>query len=177
MDASGYCVYIHETSDGRKYIGMTKQDTSERFHNGEGYAFNKPFYDAIKKEGWKNIKHTIVCKGLSLQEAAQLEIELIREFDTTNADNGFNTYIGNSGKMRNRHKVKKASDFGKKLKAIRKSKGMTMQQLADKIGTSQPAISYFESGSNYPQMCVLEKIAKTLGVKIEDLIGKEGNND
>ena len=130
MNQSDFCVYIHETSDGRKYIGMTKQDTDERFHNGEGYVFNKPFYDVIKKEGWENIKHTIVCNGLSLQEAAQLEIELIREFDTTNKDKGFNTYIGNSGKIRNRHKVKIDPYLGKKLKSIRKSKGMTMQQLA-----------------------------------------------
>jgi DNA-binding XRE family transcriptional regulator len=168
---------MHETSDGRKYIGMTKQEAEKRFHNGEGYAFNKPFYDVIKKEGWENIKHTIVCSGLSLQEAAQLEIELIREFDTTNKDKGFNTYIGNSGKIRNKHKVEIDPCFGKKLKSLRKSKGMTMQQLADIIGTSQPAISFFESGSNYPKLSVLEKLATALSTTVEELIGKEGNND
>ena len=88
IDANKFCVYIHELPDGRKYIGMTSRKPEHRFHkDGSGYRNNIEFYSEIQKIGWENIKHIIVISGLSLQEAAQLEIELIREYETTNPEN------------------------------------------------------------------------------------------
>lgn len=60
--------------------------------------------------------------------------------------------------------------FGRYIQKIRKSKNITQEELAEKIGTSQTWIAYIETGRNRPNIKMLEKIAKVLGVKAKDLI-------
>ena len=66
--------------------------------------------------------------------------------------------------------TKKDYKFGRFLQKIRQSKGVTQEELAEKIGTSQTWIAYIETGRNKPNLEMLEKIAKALGVKVKDLI-------
>lgn len=51
--------------------------------------------------------------------------------------------------------------------------GMTQQELAHKLKTKQSGIARLESGRNYPSLKTLEKIAKILGVKIQNPLGVE----
>lgn len=60
--------------------------------------------------------------------------------------------------------------FGRYLQKIRKSKNITQEELAEKIGTSQTWIAYIETGRNQPNLDMLQKIAKVLGVKTKELI-------
>lgn len=46
-----YTVYVHITSDGKRYYGATKQDIKKRWKNGRGYKHNKYFNDVIQKYG------------------------------------------------------------------------------------------------------------------------------
>lgn len=56
------------------------------------------------------------------------------------------------------------------LQKVRQSKDITQEELAEKIGVSQTWIAYLETGRNKPNLKMLEKIAKALGVKVKDLI-------
>lgn len=49
----------------------------------------------------------------------------------------------------------------------RLEKGLTQQQLAEKIGTKQSAIARLESGSTNPSVAFLEKVSKALGSKLQ----------
>ena len=90
-----YKVYCHELFDGRKYIGITCQETRNRWrHDGTGYKTCKHFYRAINKYGWDNFKHYILFENLSKEEAEKKELELIKEYNTTNSKNGFNVLQG-----------------------------------------------------------------------------------
>lgn len=60
--------------------------------------------------------------------------------------------------------------FARFLQKVRQSKNVTQEELAEKIGTSQTWIAYIETGRNKPNLKMLEKIAKALGVKVKDLI-------
>jgi transcriptional regulator with XRE-family HTH domain len=51
-----------------------------------------------------------------------------------------------------------------------KSKGLTQEQLAEKIGTSTPWIGQLETGRELPNVKMLAKIARALQVKVKDLI-------
>ena len=70
-----YCVYKHTTPSGKVYIGITCRNPKTRWGYGSGYK-SQVFDRAIKKYGWKNIKHEIVLTGLTEQEASAKEREL-----------------------------------------------------------------------------------------------------
>lgn len=59
--------------------------------------------------------------------------------------------------------------FGKRVAEVRKSKGVTQQQLAESIGMSVVAIAYIETGKRWARLGTLNKIAKHLKVNISDL--------
>lgn len=92
-----YTVYMHISPSGKRYIGITCRKPEHRWSNGKGYKYNKHFASAIEKYGWDNFEHIIVTKGLSEEEAKWLEIELIREWDSTNKEKGYNITLGGDG--------------------------------------------------------------------------------
>lgn len=49
------------------------------------------------------------------------------------------------------------------LKAIREEKGFTQEEVARKIGTSQPTYCNIESGARNPSVKTAKQIAATLG--------------
>lgn len=59
--------------------------------------------------------------------------------------------------------------FGKRVAEVRKSRGVTQQQLAEDVGMSVVAIAYIETGKRWARLGTLNKIAKSLKVKISDL--------
>lgn len=89
-----YCVYKHISPSGKIYIGLTAQKVEERWRKGSGYKKNQAFYNAIQKYGWDNIKHEIVAENLTKEEACKIEIELIKKYDSTNSDKGYNISLG-----------------------------------------------------------------------------------
>jgi transcriptional regulator with XRE-family HTH domain len=65
---------------------------------------------------------------------------------------------------------KKNWKLGRYIRKIRKVKGLTQEQLAEKIGTSTPWIGHIETGREVPSLQMLQKIAHALGVKVKELI-------
>lgn len=54
------------------------------------------------------------------------------------------------------------SNFGEKLRILRKARGLTTQQLADKVAVSQSYISRFENNRAVPDIELLDKILQAL---------------
>lgn len=59
--------------------------------------------------------------------------------------------------------------FGKQVARVRKSRGVTQQQLAESIGMSVVAVAYIETGKRWARLGTLNKIAKSLKVDIQEL--------
>lgn len=59
--------------------------------------------------------------------------------------------------------------FGKRVAEVRKSRGVTQQQLAEQVNMSVVAIAYIETGKRWARLGTLDKIAKNLKVNITDL--------
>lgn len=93
----GYYVYMHIAPNNKKYIGITKQNPKSRWKNGYGYASSPHFYNAILKYGWDNIEHIILASNLSLENASEMEKELIAKYNLTNRENGYNECSGGEG--------------------------------------------------------------------------------
>ena len=61
-------------------------------------------------------------------------------------------------------------EFNEKLHELRTNKGLTQQELADKLFVSRTAISKWESGKGYPSIDSLRDIAKYFSVTVDELI-------
>lgn len=65
------------------------------------------------------------------------------------------------------------SDFGLKLKEIRKAKGFSQVTLAKALKVSRSAVSMWEMGEREPEIDMIIEAAKVLGVQFTELIGAE----
>src|SRR5262245_31931300 len=63
-----------------------------------------------------------------------------------------------------------AEMIGERLQLQLKSAGLTQQQLANAVETSQPTINDYLHGRVMPTIPILERIAKALGVRLRDLV-------
>lgn len=67
-------------------------------------------------------------------------------------------------------KVSTAADIGARIRAAREAKGLTAEQLGEKIGTDKGTVSRIERGLAGLDVERLQEIANALGVPVEDLI-------
>ena len=65
--------------------------------------------------------------------------------------------------------------FGLKVKALRQSKGLSYQQLADKAGLALSYVHDIESGKKFPKADKIIALAKTLGVDYDYLVSLRGS--
>jgi transcriptional regulator with XRE-family HTH domain len=68
-------------------------------------------------------------------------------------------------------KVEASFPFGARLTAARLARGLTQTQLAHAIGSSQRAISAYETVLEFPPSHVLVQLAKALHVSADELLG------
>ena len=66
-----------------------------------------------------------------------------------------------------------AMETGKRIQSLRKQKEWTQKDLAEKLCVSDKAVSKWERGLNYPDMAILEPLAKTLDTTVVELLGIE----
>ena len=64
-------------------------------------------------------------------------------------------------------------EFNEKLQELRKSRGLTQEDLAQALFVSRTAISKWESGRGYPGIDSLKEIAKYFSVTIDELLSGE----
>ena len=64
-------------------------------------------------------------------------------------------------------------EFHEKLQELRKSRGLTQEELAEALYVSRTAISKWESGRGYPSIDSLKEISNYFSVSIDDLLSGE----
>ena len=66
--------------------------------------------------------------------------------------------------------------FGKFIAELRKEKKMTQKELAQKLNLTDKAVSKWERGLSFPDITILNPLAKNLGVDISELLNCERGN-
>ena len=64
-------------------------------------------------------------------------------------------------------------EFYEKLQELRKSRGLTQEELAEALFVSRTAISKWESGRGYPSIDSLKEISRFFSVSIDELLTGE----
>lgn len=73
--------------------------------------------------------------------------------------------------------INNTRELGIALKQLRKEKGLTIKDLADMIGVSQPFLSQIETAKRNASPELLRKIAEAVDVSYFDLLKIAGHND
>ena len=64
--------------------------------------------------------------------------------------------------------------IGKFIATLRKYKGLTQEQLGEKLGVTNKTISRWENGNYMPDVEMLSLLSKEFGVSINELISGNG---
>ena len=64
-------------------------------------------------------------------------------------------------------------EFHEKLQELRKSKGLTQEELSEELYVSRTAVSKWESGRGYPSIDSLKEISKYFSVTIDELLSTD----
>lgn len=95
MSVKLFTVYCHINKiNGKRYVGITSQQPEKRWNNGKGYKATTRFYSAIKKYGWDNFTHQILCTNVTKDEAIIKEKFLIYTWNLTDKRYGYNMTEG-----------------------------------------------------------------------------------
>lgn len=174
MDKKVFTVYMHIAPNMKKYIGMTCKSVKQRWVNGNGYSLQPYFYRAINKYGWNSFQHIIIADKLTKKEACKLEIDMIKYWNTTDRDEGYNILTGGgTGRYGIKHtqetieKIRK-SNLGKsvseetkeKLRQVNLGRKFTNEQ-KKKISNSISGVKNGFYGKRHTQETI-EKIKETL---------------
>lgn len=109
-----YSVYMHQNkTNGLIYIGQTNNIERRWRTNGVDYKKCQRFYEAIQEFGWDGFEHIILAEGLTKQEADDLEIFYISEFQTQNSEYGYNMRGGGSNGTLSEETKQKLSQLAK----------------------------------------------------------------
>ena len=65
--------------------------------------------------------------------------------------------------------------FGKRLKLMRKVRGLTQEQLAEKLDLSVEMVSFMERGIHAPSFETLDRLSEVLLFSVRELFGFEKN--
>jgi transcriptional regulator with XRE-family HTH domain len=63
-----------------------------------------------------------------------------------------------------------ATDFGKRLRALREERGLTQRHVAERIGVQVPQISRYEAGGAMPGAETLIELSGVLQVGLDELV-------
>ena len=65
------------------------------------------------------------------------------------------------------------NNIGKNIRRFRVAKGMTQQQLADKLYVTRSTLSNYENGRRHPNLIIAILIADFFQVSLDELAGRE----
>ena len=67
-------------------------------------------------------------------------------------------------------------DIGKKIITLRQRRGLSQNELREKLGVSRQTISKWENGQVLPDAYNLKALAKILDISVDDLLSDEELN-
>lgn len=177
-DGKKFFVYKHTSPSGKVYIGITSRSPKSRWKHGSGYANNPYFTHAIEKYGWENFEHEILYEGLSKEEACEKEISLIKKYDSSNHEKGYNITTGgeyNSASKEGRKRISLANK-GKELseetrrKIADARKGREMSDEAKKRLSDTRKAMHIQMSDEHKKKIIEANTGKDMSIETRDKI-------
>jgi transcriptional regulator with XRE-family HTH domain len=71
----------------------------------------------------------------------------------------------------------KTVNFSERLRQLRRERGLTQRQLADRLNVTYQAVSKWENGRAAPDIFTLPELASIFDCRIEDLFFSDGDTE
>ena len=68
------------------------------------------------------------------------------------------------------------SNFGQRLRHVRRARGLTLAELGHRVGRAPSALSLLENGRREPKLSLIEALATALSVSSEELLRRQPPN-
>ena len=78
--------------------------------------------------------------------------------------------------MAGRPATKDAPPFGQRLASVRKTRGWSQRQFAERLDTTREVIDYYERRAVNPSLAFIERAAEALEVTVAELLGSEAKS-
>ena len=120
-DPKHYTVYTLHSPNGKIYAGYTGLPPEKRWKRGANYKKNIDLWVDIERYGWDSFLTIINAEHLDVFSARNFEYYLIRRFDLTNPEKGYNQNYGGFSAKGKRLTGKERRDIQSKFdsKAVR----------------------------------------------------------
>jgi len=69
--------------------------------------------------------------------------------------------------------TKEAPPFGRRLAALRRQKGLSQRELAERLDVPRETVDYYERRALNPTLDVIQKVAEALEVSAAELVGDD----
>ena len=163
-----YILYMHRNKINNKvYIGITSQIPEKRWHYGLGYKQNPAFWNAIQKYGWNNFEHIILQEGLNREDAENIEIETIKQYNSNDSDFGYNISKGGYSGSDNKAKPVLCIELG-----------LVFDIIYDAIDYFKNELNITLSRGSIQQVCLHKKNKHTAGgyhwIYLDEFLNKYG---
>lgn len=66
--------------------------------------------------------------------------------------------------------------IGQRIRKVRKARGLSQEELAEKVGISTTHMSHIETGNTKLSLAVFVELASSLGVRTDDLLSDNSPN-
>jgi transcriptional regulator with XRE-family HTH domain len=63
--------------------------------------------------------------------------------------------------------------FSERLRQLRLESGLTLSQLAERIGVIKQSVGHYETGHSLPSLPVLVRLADVFGCSLDHLVGRD----
>lgn len=67
--------------------------------------------------------------------------------------------------------MKICKKFSRRLKELKKDRGMTLDEIADILGISRQSVVYYAMGDRLPSIPILIRIVKLFGTSVDYILG------
>lgn len=142
-ESKKFKIYAALFPNEKVYIGQTTRKLKYRQnqHRSSAKRNKWPFYNAIRKYGWSNIKWRVLFRTSSQEELDYVEQWYIKEFDTTNITNGYNLKSGGEGgKLHQKTKDKLSKIFSGENSNTAKLDWTIVREIREKFLKEKPQI-------------------------------------
>gem|GEM_PF-146236 len=112
---------------------------------------------------------SVVVIGAQANLLGLLDLEDFKIIDLRQAEDGVG--VGAANVMSYRYWYDHSMDAATLIRATRESAGLSQGALAARAGTSQPAVSRYESGASSPSVETLDRLLAVMGARL-DLVAK-----